>query len=259
MLDRVGQCLLGDPEHGQLDVRRRAGAVRQLEAHLATGHALRPADQPVEGRPDTEIVEDRQAEVAADGAQSVGHAAGEFRALRIAGVVEATDQEGHVLERVVVDVRGDPRPFGLHRRDHEIALELGACREPHEWPDREPPGQDDGQDPQHDGHHEWPVAYLDHGQEGDGRGQAEDRELRRLEQPSRRGARLRVAAGEHGSRGEDARHDRHAGRRDPPQHVPLFGSMPLKTIPPSTAARAGQCEGARHRRETVVSGPGAGR
>ena len=100
-----------------------AGAVGPFEADLAAGQALDPEDQPVERRPDAEVVEDRQAQVAADRAQPVGHGPRDLGALRVAGRIEPLDEEGQLLERVVVDVGRDPRPFGLGRGDDEVALE----------------------------------------------------------------------------------------------------------------------------------------
>ena len=72
VLDRVGERLLGDPEERQLDVGRRPRAVGALEPDLAAGQPLDPQDEPVEGRPDAEVVEDRQPQVAADRPQPVG-------------------------------------------------------------------------------------------------------------------------------------------------------------------------------------------
>ena len=72
VLDRVGERLLGDAEDRQLDVGRRPRPVGALEADLAAGQPLDPQDQPVERRPNAEVVEDRQAQVAADRAQPVG-------------------------------------------------------------------------------------------------------------------------------------------------------------------------------------------
>ena len=123
VLDRVRQRLLGDPEEGQLDVGRRTRAVGPLEADLAAGEPLDAQDEPVERRPDAEVVEDRQAQVAADRPQPVGHRPGDVGALGVAGGVEAVDEQGQVLERVVMDVGRDPGPFGLGRGDDEVALE----------------------------------------------------------------------------------------------------------------------------------------
>ncbi len=126
MLDRVRKRLLGDPEEGQLDIGRRSRAIRALEADLATGQTLDAQDEPVERRPDPQIVEDRQAQVAADGPQPIGDRPRDVGALRVAGGVEAVDEQGQFLEGIVVDVGRDTRPFRLRRRDDEVALERGA-------------------------------------------------------------------------------------------------------------------------------------
>ena len=81
MLDGVRERLLGDPEDRQLDVGRRPGVVGPLEADLAAGEPLDPEDEPVERRPDAEVVEDRQPEVAADRPEPVGDGPADLRAL----------------------------------------------------------------------------------------------------------------------------------------------------------------------------------
>ena len=124
MLDRIGQRLLRDPEERQLDIGRRPGAVGALQADLATGQPLDAQDEPVEGGPDAQVVEDRQAQVAADRPQSIGDRARDIGALGIAGGVEALDEDRQFLERVVVDIGRDARPFRLGRGHDEVALEL---------------------------------------------------------------------------------------------------------------------------------------
>ena len=132
MLDRVGQRLLRDAEEGELDVRRRPGAVRAFEADLASGQALDPDDEPVERGPDAQVVEDRQPQVAADRPQSIRDGAGDVGALGVAGGIESLDEERQLLERVVVDVGRDARPFRLGRGDDQVALEL--WRGSRAWP-----------------------------------------------------------------------------------------------------------------------------
>ena len=127
MLDRVGQGLLGDPEERELDVRRRPRAVGALEADLAAGEALDPEDEPVERRPDAQVVEDRQPQVAADRPQPVRDGPRDVGAFRVAGRVEPLDQQRQLLERVVVDVGRDARPLRLRRGDDEVALELAPA------------------------------------------------------------------------------------------------------------------------------------
>ena len=90
--------------------------------------------------PTPEVVEDRQPQVAADRAQSIRHGAGDVGALGVAGRVEPMDEERQLLERVVVDVGRDARPFRLRGGDDEVALERGAVREARERADREPAG-----------------------------------------------------------------------------------------------------------------------
>ena len=126
MLDRVRERLLGDPEERELDVRRRPRPVGPLEADLAAGETLDAQDEPVERRPDAEVVEDRQAQVAADRPQPIRHRPGDVGALRVAGRIEPTDEERQLLEGVVVDVGRDPRAFRLRGRDDEVALERRA-------------------------------------------------------------------------------------------------------------------------------------
>ena len=147
MLDGVGQGLLGDPEERELHVRRRAGAVGALEPDLAAGQALDPEDQPVERGTDAQVVQDREAQVAADRAQPVGHRPGHLGALRVARRIETAHEQGQLLQGVVVDVRGDARTFGLGRGDDEVALELGAADQAGERTDGEPTGRDDRADP----------------------------------------------------------------------------------------------------------------
>ena len=66
----------------------------------------------------------------------------------VAGRIEPVDEQRQFLERVVVDVGGDARPLRLGGRDDEVALERGAGREPGQWPDREPAGQQDEGEPE---------------------------------------------------------------------------------------------------------------
>ena len=137
VLDGVGQRLLRDPEERELHVRRGPRPVRALEADLAAREALDAQDEPVERRPHAQVVEDRQAQVAADRPQPVRDVARDVRALGVAGRVEAADEQRQLLERVVVDVGGDPRPLRLGRGDDEVTLELRAAGEPGERPDGE--------------------------------------------------------------------------------------------------------------------------
>ena len=73
----------------------------------------------------------------------VGDRPGDVGALRVAGRIEPVDEQRQFLERVVVDVGRDARPFRLRGRDDEVALERGAGREAGQRPDREPAGQQD--------------------------------------------------------------------------------------------------------------------
>ena len=134
--------------------------------------------------PDAEIVEDRQPQVAADRPQSIGDGAGDLGALGVAGGIEALDEQRQLLERVVVDVGRDARPFRLGRGDDQVALELRPRREPGERPDREPTRDQDQPEPQ--GEREEVRTRV--GGEGDERGGAGDRELGRLEEAAARGA-----------------------------------------------------------------------
>ena len=127
VLDGVRERLLGDPEERQLDVGRRPGPVGPLEADLAAGETLDPEHEPVERRPDAEVVEDRQPEVAADRPEPVGDRPAQLRALLVAARLEAPDEQRQLLERVVVDVGGEARPLGFRGRDDEVALELGPA------------------------------------------------------------------------------------------------------------------------------------
>ena len=138
VLDGVRERLLGDPEERQLDVGRRPRAVRALEADLAAGEPLDPEHEPVERRPDAEIVEDRQPQVAADRPEPVGDRPGELRALLVAGRLEAPDEQRQLLEGVVMDVGGEAGPLRFRGRDDEVALELGAAGDACQRPDGEP-------------------------------------------------------------------------------------------------------------------------
>ncbi len=111
-------------------------------------------DEPIERRPDAQVVQDRQAQVAADGPQSIGHGPRDVGSLGVAGGVESMDQQRQLLERVVMDVGGDPGTLRLGGRDDQVALEDGAGRESGERPDREPAGQQDEDEPDHQGERE---------------------------------------------------------------------------------------------------------
>ena len=121
---------------------------RNVRAGLRHREALDPQDQPIERGPDAQVVEDRQPQVAADGAQPVPRRSGRCPRLRVAGRVQALDEQGQFLESVVVDVGRDARPFRLGRGDDQVALQLGSGREAGEWPDREPTGDQDEADPE---------------------------------------------------------------------------------------------------------------
>src|SRR5450759_5863256 len=97
---RVRQPLLGHPEEGQLHVRRRPDPVAPLKTDLTAGEHLDPPDQPVEGGADPEVIQDREAEVAADRPQALDHAAAHRRPLGVPRTVEPPNEEGQLLERI---------------------------------------------------------------------------------------------------------------------------------------------------------------
>ena len=123
VLDGIRERLLGDAEDRQLHLRRVTGVVGPLQADLAAGEPLDPENQPVEGRSDAEVVEDGQAQIATDRAQLVGDGPADLRSLGVARRLEPANQQGQLLECVVVDVGGQPRSLGLGGGDDEIALQ----------------------------------------------------------------------------------------------------------------------------------------
>ena len=148
MLDRIRQCLLGDPEERELDIGRRACPVGALEPDLAAGEAFDAQHEPVERRPDAEVVEDRQSQVATDGSQPIRHGPGDVGAFRVAGGIESMHEQCQLLERVVVDVGRHASAFGLGGGDDEIALERARDREASERTDREPSCEQHDHEPQ---------------------------------------------------------------------------------------------------------------
>ena len=85
--------------------------VRPLEPDLPAGQALDPEDEPVECRADSQIVEDRQAQVAADGTKAIGDGPGDIGAFGVAGGIEAANEQRQLLERIVVDVGRQTSPL----------------------------------------------------------------------------------------------------------------------------------------------------
>ena len=121
--------------------------VRPLEPDLPAGQALDPEDEPVECRADAEIVENRQAQVAADRPQAVGDGPPDVGALRVARRLQPADQEGQLLERIVVDVGRQTSPLRFRGSDDQVALEGGAGRQASEGADREPARDEDRDEP----------------------------------------------------------------------------------------------------------------
>ena len=80
MLDGVGERLLGHTEHCQLNVRRRTRLVGSLELDRAAGQRLDALDEPLEGGAGTEVVEDRQPQVADDARSLVATSRASFAA-----------------------------------------------------------------------------------------------------------------------------------------------------------------------------------
>ena len=60
MADRIRQRLLGDPERREFNLGRRPAQALVLHADRHPAHPLGAIGQPVEGRTDTEVVEQRQ-------------------------------------------------------------------------------------------------------------------------------------------------------------------------------------------------------
>ena len=97
-------------------------SVRSRRTSPPASRSIRRTSQSSAG-PTPEVVEDRQAQVAADRPQAIRDRPGDVGALRVAGRVEPVDEERQLLERVVVDVGGDAGALRLGRGDDEVALE----------------------------------------------------------------------------------------------------------------------------------------
>ena len=154
--------------------------------------------------PTPEVVEDRQAQVPADGPESVGHGPGDLGTLLVAGGIEPMDQERQLLERIVVDVGRHAGTFRLGGGHDQVALERGSRREAGQRPDGEPAGGQDEPEPQHEREQVRRVVGGDREQ----RRRADDGELGRLEESPARDRRGAEPTGSHGTRGGQARDER---------------------------------------------------
>jgi hypothetical protein len=143
----IGERLLGDTEHGEFYVGRKAVLTLDFEADFTAGQRLEFGYERMDGRPQTQVVEDGQAQVGADGSEALYGTPN--RGGRIVGsvAVEPVNEHRQVLDHVVVDVSCDAPAFRLRLVDDQFAFDCGLGRQPGHRPERE--------DPQRN-HHEYP-------------------------------------------------------------------------------------------------------
>ena len=91
---------------------------------------------------ETQVVEDGQTQVDADGSEALYGTANRGGRLFGSVAVESVNQHRQVLDHVVVDVARDAPPFGLRVVDDHFAFDCGLGRQPGHRSDREDPQRD---------------------------------------------------------------------------------------------------------------------